>query len=176
MHSSTGASASHPTFWRSARRARLPRSLTRSTNDIPSSCKQEQEKWSPGASLRGMFSCRLGVLRAGDADEVRQHTPRVGALCVAEADGVGHRVRHAQHLQPAMRLRCQQLRRIPGAEAGAHAARAARCRWLRPARRSRACWPRATCICSRCARSCTVCCAGGGTPSPDLKTAPNVVQ
>ena len=47
--------ASHPTFWRSARRARLLRSLTRSTNDIPSSCKQEQEKWSPGASLRGIF-------------------------------------------------------------------------------------------------------------------------
>ena len=38
------------------------------------------------------------------------------------------------------------------------------------------CWPRATCICSRCARSCTVCCAEGGAPSPDLKTAPNVVQ
>lgn len=62
-----------------------------------------------------MFSCRSGRLRAGDADEVRQHAPRVGALCVAEADGVGHRVRHAQHLQP---------RQILGAEAGAHAARA----------------------------------------------------
>ena len=71
-----------------------------------------------------MFSCRLGRLRAGDADEVRQHAPRVGALCVAEADGVGHRVRHAQHLQSAVRLRCQQPpRQILGAEAGAHAAR-----------------------------------------------------
>lgn len=24
-------------------------------NGIPSSCKQKQEKWSPGASLRGIF-------------------------------------------------------------------------------------------------------------------------
>ena len=55
-----------------------------------------------------MFSCWPGVLRAGDADEVRQHAPRVGA----------------QHLQPAVRLRCQQQpRQILGAEADAHAAR-----------------------------------------------------
>lgn len=48
-----------------------------------------------------------------------------GALCVAEADGVGHRVRHAQHLQPAVRLRGQQQpRQILGAEARTHAPRA----------------------------------------------------
>ena len=72
-----------------------------------------------------MFSCRLRILRAGDAEEVRQHAPWVGALCVAEADGVGHRVRHAQHLQTAVRLRGQQQpRQILRAEARTHAARA----------------------------------------------------
>ena len=71
-----------------------------------------------------MFSCRLWILRAGDAEEVRQHAPWVGVLCVAEADGVGHRVRHAQHLQTAVRLRGQQQpRQILRAEARTHAAR-----------------------------------------------------
>lgn len=108
-----------------------------------------------------MFSCRLGRLRAGDADEVRQHAPRVGALCVAEADGAGHRVRHAQHLQP---------RQILGAEAGAHAARAqlaaagfGRRAGAEPAGRV-------------LPVSDPVVFARAQAPAPGLKTAPNVVQ
>ena len=110
-----------------------------------------------------MFSCRLGVLRAGDADEVRQHAPRVGALCVAEADGVGHRVRHAQHLQPAVRRIARMSRRIT--PFGAMLCTAVTASMI-------ACNQTLSILLTH--QLCTD--VPGGAPSPDLKTAPNVVQ